>query len=207
MKRTPLDLFGASIDPAPVVGADLDAVYTMDTLADLCVERVVAGCPELPIGCDVVEPSVGGGAFARSLRKRLPCSRLIGVDVDPDANGHDVVDWSIVADVVEWSTARAVRPGLIIGNPPFSDAIAHVEALLRMLPMRLALILPSDRAGRQGWRSLLYGEPVEGMRLLCIDPIFPRPWPHLVREVSLYVWGESEPVARTIGDPIDWRNA
>lgn len=192
---------------APVVGDELGRMYTPDDLADRCLDRVLDRCGVGP-GHTVVEPSVGGGSFARAVRRRLPRARLVGVDLDPGAVGLDLVDVAAVADTVQWAARTEERPTLVLGNPDFGSATEHVEALLGLTPWRLALILPLDRIGRVGWHSLLYEEPVEGMRLREVHPITPRPWPEHVRETAMFVWGVVEPrCGRVFGDPIVWRRS
>lgn len=199
-----------AVDPTPQVGDPLGRMYTPQPLAEACLRRVLMRAA-IGTGHTVVEPSVGGGAFVRAMRAAKPKAKLVGVDVDPDARGFELVDDAYHMDTITWSIAHrmAGRPAdLVIGNPPFGDALEHVEALLELRPFRLALILPLDRLGRQGWRDVLYGVPVEGMVLRELHPILPRPWGEHVREVALFVWGHNQPPAmgvRIMGPPIVWK--
>ena len=201
------DLFAPGVvDAAPVVGDELDRMLTQGPLAELCLDRVLQRCPVSAVKL-VVEPSVGGGAFVRAARKRLPKATVWGVDLDPTARGLELVDRSFVGvDTLDWAREVDQRPQLIVGNPPFGPALEHVEALLALRPYRLALILPWDRVGRKGWHDVFFGEPVEGMTWREVHPIRPRPWGQHVREVALFVWGQREPyVQRVLGNPLLWK--
>jgi hypothetical protein len=113
----------------------LDAYYTPDDVAARCVS-VLDVDPTT-----VLEPHVGGGAFARAVRLRWPGAKLIGVDADPSAAGLDVCDERHVSDFLAWQPA--VKPSLIVGNPPYADAEAHVRAALAMVAFggRVAFLL------------------------------------------------------------------
>lgn len=66
----------------------------------------------------VLEPSVGGGAFARALKAIFPRCKLIGVDTDGCAPGFAACDGMIVGDFADVVTSH--KFDLVIGNPPFS---------------------------------------------------------------------------------------
>lgn len=193
------------LDAAPIVGDELGRMLSPRALASACLERVLLRAA-IGSGHRMLEPSVGGGAFVAAMRAVKPKVRIDGVDLDPLARGLALCDNAIVADAVKW--AAGVEPGryaLIIGNPPFGRALEHVRALLALRPYRLALVLPWDRAGRQGWREVLYGEVEPGIRLREIHPIIPRPWGQHVREVALYVWGPLAPGGFATLQPVLWR--
>jgi hypothetical protein len=203
-------LFGEVLDAAPTTGDDLDRMLTPQPLAELCVKRVLQRCPVS--ACRVVlEPSVGGGAFVRAVHKYIPRAEIWGVDLDPMANGLNIVDRAFVGiDTVDWSKLDHWRehgtPQLIVGNLPFGPALEHVRALLELRPFRLASILPWDRIEQAQWHDLLWEEPVPGMTWREVHPIRPRPWGKHVRATCLMVWGHAEPrCQRVIGDPIIWK--
>lgn len=115
----------------------LDQLYTPDALARKLVKY-------LPIrdDMDALEPSVGGGAFARALLAKV--STVVGVDVDPAAVGLSlpgviplVGNFLDVAN--DWSSASgdlaALPDTAIVGNPPFSGdcGAPHVRAALRLV--------------------------------------------------------------------------
>jgi len=194
------------VDPAPTVGDPDEACYTPPRLADAVLERVLQRCPASAVK-RVVEPSVGGGAFVRAVNRRLPKAVVTGVDRNPFARGLLLADETFVGDTLEWCKGQA--PGrfqLMLGNFPFSVALEHIVGLLGLRPYRLAVVVPQDRISRPVWREVIYDQPVEGMRCREMHPIAERPWPDLVREVALLVFGADEPrCSRVWGDPIDWR--
>lgn len=170
----------------------LDRFFTPAPLCDLiCRELWTMGHRPTSI----VEPSVGGGAFVRAVRRWWPNAVTYGVDIDPGAEGFKDVDHPFVAD---W-LAMPVGEGydLILGNPPFTGtkAIAHVERCLEVADV-VALILPwAPMGGVQAWDHLL---DAADCRPIVVQPIVPRPWPANVRETALYVWDSLERVNHTI---------
>lgn len=166
------------------VGDELDRHFTPQRLADLCVERLdslMSYDPKV-----VVEPSVGGGAFARAARKVWPSAWIIGVDLDPAAEGAAFVDEFILGDWTEVAHTLEVELAVVTGNPPFSGptAIRHVECALELGDWT-SLILPwGFFGGVDRWESLMHGEA----RPLEAGPVFPRPWPDKMRETALFTW-------------------
>lgn len=103
--------------------APLDQYFTPDNVARACVDTL-----DLSAAKHIVEPSVGGGAFARAIRAIAPQARITGYDLDPNVEGAADCDLFIVAD---WTHVRPeVPPDVILGNPPFNEAQAHVEHAL-----------------------------------------------------------------------------
>jgi tRNA1(Val) A37 N6-methylase TrmN6 len=82
-----------------------------------------------PASDPILEPSVGRGAFARALRKRG--HHVVGIDIDPKATGFVECSRHEVGDFLRWETAT--RFGLVIGNPPYSDAELHIDRALELL--------------------------------------------------------------------------
>ena len=96
-----------------------DRHFTPDPLADVIIERLAKHIDPPAV---VVEPSVGGGAFARAVRKRWPGAHIVGVDIDPDAEGFAFVDESVVGDWLE--VARSSMSGGVTSSesgPPSCD--------------------------------------------------------------------------------------
>jgi len=121
------------MDMSRDVRAELDAFYTPDDLA----RHLVGLLPVLP-GDTVLEPSVGGGAFARALKRQ----EVTGIDLDPRARGFDHCDYSEVGDflaVEKESFDRA--PRWVVGNPPYSHAQAHVEHALAITGQHVCFLL------------------------------------------------------------------
>lgn len=169
---------------APIGAHDTgDRYYTPDDLAWACCSAIVARCPSFA-PTRVVEPSVGGGAFVRAIRRKWgrTLRTLEGYDIDPDAAGLRDVD---IRWVMPWEAPGSlIVPDLILGNPPFSGdtAIEHVRtARLCIGPAGIvAFILPLSYLGVQRWDRLV-------SEAAGIGRIVGRPWP-VVREVALYVW-------------------
>lgn len=177
----------------------LDRHYTPDALALACCEAVAGEGVRPPV---IVEPSVGGGAFARAIRRVWPSSRLIGVDVDPTAGGLAQADEAHVADFPAHAGGWTWRAGLVIGNPPFTadTAIPHVAAA-RMLGDVVALILPwSCLGGVEAWAEQVTG----AARPAAVWPLSPRPWPDSVRETALFLWRRRHVGHTIVHDPIRW---
>ncbi len=90
----------------------LDRYYTPQQLAGDLLDLL----PWYESGpCVVLEPSIGGGAFARHVKAIPQCEKLIGVDLDP------------------W-------PDWIVGNPPYAVAEEHVRKAIGVAP-RVAFLL------------------------------------------------------------------
>ena len=192
-----------------------DRHFTPDPLAALIVERAALFFETGP--AVVIEPSVGGGAFARAARKQWPGNGhqrapvyIIGVDIDPDAEGLEHCDEAIVGDWPEVAAAvgkrasrlarKAVGQVLVLGNPPFSgktdlqleQAIAHVQACWAAGDTT-CLILPwGPLGGVDQWAPIMHGHNAP----LHAWPFSPRPWGEHVREAAAYLW-------RSEGNPFD----
>lgn len=143
----------------------LDRYYTPDHVAD-CFARWL----RIPGGLQIVEPSVGGGAWARAVRKHTPDARLTGFDLDLGARGLTIVDTARHGDWLK--NACTVCADLVIGNPPFgAAAVDHIRASLMAAPV-VALLL----------RSTIV-EPTEGRADLIYDtpPALEWTWPKRIR--------------------------
>lgn len=178
-------------------GDPLERWYTPEPLAAAIVDGLLGWNDEAPR--TVVEPSVGGGAFARAVRRRWPSSLLIGIDADPEAAGLAICDRRHVDDWPRW--ARGVlgeRGALVVGNPPFKGAIEHVAAAQQVCGV-VAFILPLAYLGGAKWRPLRD-------RLASVQVIDGRPW-ECVREVALWTWrrGHVGPAALP-AEPIRWKS-
>lgn len=201
------------------IGDELDRCYTPDALAVACVARASIHLETWP--SIVYEPSVGGGAFVRAVRRRWYPSPnggpfdgpwIEGWDIDSGAAGLGLVDaphaGSWLTPWPEVGTPKVTPADLVIGNPAFSDetAIAHVERALecRAPTGVVALILPwSFLGGVERWLHLTHGahRPIE------VAPIVPRPWPSRVRETALYIWRDIRPDHVSVTTPIRWRKS
>jgi hypothetical protein len=178
MTATQLTLTG--VEAQKPIGDDLDRCYSPEALADAIVRQLKR---HIPPPATVVEPSVGGGAFVRAVRRHWLGTRVIGVDIDPTAAGLRLCDESAVTDWPGVASAFAGRDVLVLGNPPFGEAIAHVEAALSVA-RRTVLLLPWAYWGVAAWAHLLR----EPARPWVVSPILGRPWPDRVRETAVYEW-------------------
>lgn len=180
----------------------LDRHFTPQACADLLVRwlmREYFAHPDDPGPSLVIEPSVGGGAFARAIRPYLADGgRVVGYDIDPEAEGRADVDEWRCRSWLDAPTEGADLAGidLIVGNPPFTGttAIAHVQRAMLMGAQVVALVLPwAPLGGVAAWDDLMDSHLA---RPVAAVPIVPRPWPSSVRETALYVWLPLEPTPR-----------
>ena len=118
----------------------LDAYYTPDALAASLVAL-------LPIEATdtVLEPHVGGGAFARALRGR--CLHVVGCDINGESVGMRECDSGLIGDFLAFDGASY---RWIVGNPPFRGFEQHVDHALTLgrhvaFLLRLAVL---ESAGR-----------------------------------------------------------
>ena len=126
----------------------LDAYYTDDDVAALCVSTLDLDGRFLR----VCEPSVGGGAFVRAIKRHTTAVRLhvTGYDLNPFAAGFDDCHESRSGDFTS-IPAPAEPFDWVIGNPPYSHAEAHVRHALTLAPrvaflLRLAFLESEKRA-------------------------------------------------------------
>lgn len=87
------------------------AYYTPDDLAEILVASLPIMAHDIAL-----EPSVGGGAFARALAVRT--KNLDGFDIDPEAPGLREC-YCHVCDFLDMPKV-CVGPTWVVGNPPFS---------------------------------------------------------------------------------------
>lgn len=148
----------------------LDAYYTPDALADAIVDSLPSRCgpgtgwmilgPGPGAGW-ILEPHVGGGAFARAVAGRWPGSLVCGLDIDPSAAGAKDCARFEAGDFLAPSLPIDPnnRPSLIIGNPPFDRAEAHIRQALEVVApggtvvflLRLAMLESKQRIAL--WRE------------------------------------------------------
>lgn len=126
----------------------LDRYYTPPALAAACVDLL-----PLDAGAEVVEPSIGGGSFARAL-VASGCT-VWGVDRDEGAEGFGLIDPDrrVLGDFL----ATRIPCDWAVGNPPYKDAEAHVRHALSVARVGVAFLLRLaflESAGRfPFWRA------------------------------------------------------
>jgi len=145
-------------------GDPLERHYTNQRLARLVVRVSLEMYSDLlyTVPRIVLEPHVGGGNIIREVQALAPYLHTIGCDLDPNAEGLTMSDEAWVGDFLEWRPARDWVPDLVIGNPPFDDAVAHVEAACRTGANLVCFILPwGVGEAERGWPEFLEAHPPE----------------------------------------------
>jgi len=160
----------------PPVRDELDRRYTPQSLADAIVDRLHI-TPKR-----VLEPSVGGGAFARAARRRWPACKVFGVDVDPASPGANKCNAWLCGDFLSFKPSMLEHVDLILGNPPFGQALDHVRHALTF-ECPVVFVLPLAYLGVQSWAPFLTGL----QRPVFVWPIVGRPW-NVLREAAVYGW-------------------
>jgi hypothetical protein len=178
-------------------GDELGRVYTPMPLAQAIVGRLVDGSVGLALNRRpyVIEPSVGGGAFVRAARWMWPACNILGVDIDPHAEGLALCGDRIVGDWLSPNLSDRlgglpIPADLGVGNPPFGKAVGadvtgrHVELTLERCTT-VALLLPAGVLHQRAFRRAVAraGRPEPE-----VWPILGRVWDR-VREVAVFVWG------------------
>ena len=146
----------------------LDRYYTPDDFARACVQRMT-----IPEGAEVLEPSVGGGAFVRAVLRATGGSAFVtGIDLDPDADGFTLCDTSIPGDFLDYAPGL-VSPGydVVVGNPPYAGADLHVRAALRVAP-RVGFLLRINFLEGQKRAQLWQDTPLASVHVFSRRPSF-----------------------------------
>jgi hypothetical protein len=200
---------------APYAPTDRDAIYTPSPLAVACVERLVVD-GWLPASGWVVEPSVGGGAFARVLS--AAGYQVVGVEHDPQAEGGRFCSLYLPTT---WEAAcagnhvRDLEPVAVVGNPPFGgphDTPTYVGARHALLAVEVApvvaLLLPAAWVISAGADNDAPADLWRKRPPWVVYPVRCRAFGNHLREVALFVWGAGvSETLTTIGRPIEWRRS
>ena len=153
-----------------------DAYYTPDDVAAACVGTIAHRIGKARI----IEPSVGGGAFLRAVWPYVWLSNTAACDVNPDAEGLRLAESRHVGDFLTMPQPEDVAPlpVWVIGNPPYGQAMEHVEHALGLaLPDRkpqggvaflLRLAFVESEARRSFWKRW----PVTELHILSKRPSF-----------------------------------
>lgn len=202
-----------SLATAPYVPSDRDAIYTPAPLATACVARLVED-RWLPAAGWVVEPSVGGGSFARALSSAG--YRVLGVERDPRAEGGRFCDLFLASTWEDACAARRpqeVEPVAVVGNPPFGgphDTPTYVGARHALLAAEVApvvaLLLPAAWAVSYGADGDAPADLWRERPPRTVYPVRGRAFGDHLREVALFVWGRRS-WNMSIGRPIEWRRS
>ena len=154
-----------------------DAYYTDPRVAEFLVkllfEREGLPCPRLAL-----EPSCGQGAFARALQEsHMPADEMLLIDIqDQAAHLEDLENCLFMQGRFEHLVPELeeVRPDLILGNPPYSQAEEHVRLSLDLVALngtvafllRLAFLESLERI--PFWKD----HPAESVYVLSERPSF-----------------------------------
>lgn len=197
----------------------LDAYMTPLELAEAICERLYRAAA--PPG-EIVEPSAGRGAFVRAARARWPDAHLTAVEIDfarraelLEAGAHQVLveDWAGLARSFANAQPEDGPTRLIVGNPPFRQAQAHVEAGLEWLRDgdRIAFLLRINFLGADKRVSFWRRPGLEWMA-----PIAPRPSFGLNKhgkpgsdgtEYGLFCWRKGYRGTPRLARPLVWTPA
>jgi len=163
-----------------------DAYYTPPAVAQTLVDALPECMPEV-----ILEPSVGGGAFARALGRRWPEAELYGCDVDSGAMGLGEVDRAVIGDFLTLKLRG--QYDLIAGNPPYDAAELHVHRALDLVCPggRVAFLLHLGFAAGKGRRQRLYPRPgatLETLHVLDRRPKFLGGASSAPRDYAWFVW-------------------
>ena len=152
-----------------------EARFTPPALALAICRRIddMRESARLPRPEVILEPSAGCGSFVAAARTIWPGAAIYAVEPLSQyrevllATGADSVHVGALEDF-----GREIGPDLIIGNPPFTLAEAHVRLLRPMLPVTgtLAFLLRINFYGGRD-RVSFWREHQED----CMLPIAPRP--------------------------------
>jgi hypothetical protein len=152
-----------------------DPYYTPNWVVRQCCEHV------LPIVCpnpvSILEPAAGGGEFVRGVAAQFPDAVLHAVDRDSSLAGWPAATESYTADFLSW-TSPIVSPDehdhpydLIVGNPPYSDAMAFVERSM-MLGNVVVLLLRQGFMSSQRRSAFFHEHPPTDVFILAHRPSF-----------------------------------
>lgn len=184
----------------------LDFYATPQALAD-------AICGSLAEDWDfdtIVEPSAGHGPFVRAARRSWPEADIIAVDCAVErisateaagANATVISDWLRFGPLPRRPDSRV----LVVGNPPFRDAEAHIRHALDImeagdvLAFLLRLNLLGSRSRLDLWASTSLSEVI---------PVVPRPsftgGGSDATEYAVFVWIKGEESASRLALPLVW---
>lgn len=122
------------------------------------------------LGARILEPGVGGGAFARALR--LAGAHVTGIDIDPGAPGFDDCDSAVIGDFLTHDWHAVHHFDAVIGNPIFSHAEDFVRRGLEVAPCVGFLLRSAFLSGARRGRGLLSEHPPRWVYPLSERPSF-----------------------------------
>ncbi len=146
----------------------------LDALADLV--------PTFYRGGPVLEPGVGDGRVIRWLRRVVPdAGPACGVDLPErhaDPGDREILAASgihlIPADFLTWEGPPHARFRLVLGNPPYGEALPFVRRSLELIDRAgaVAFLLRIGFLGSQARRTFWSDTPLSHVRVLSKRPKF-----------------------------------
>jgi len=182
-----------------------DAYYTPDALALAIVEALQAeGCP---LDGEILEPSVGGGAFLRALLACSPRLRLTALDINPEAQGlraaqEEGLEALPGVDFLSYQPGR--RYDLILGNPPYAQAEAHVRHALHCAD-RVVFLLRSAFGESAARVSFWRAHPARHVWMCAQRPSFTSDGRTDGCAYSVFYWDQTRHSRTTYTPCWDWR--
>lgn len=169
----------------------------------------------LAIGVDIdgliIEPSCGAGPFVRAARATWPSTRIRAFDIRPDAAEQmkdSGAEFEVRNSLSRWGGRL---PNLIIGNPPYSAAEAHIRCALAQLAPggTLAFLLRLGFFGSDERVPFFREHPVHALAPIAQRPSFTADGGTDGADYGLFVWIrpwglETPPPARLL-PPIVWK--
>ena len=70
----------------------------------------------------ILDPAVGGGALIKPMRTKGLCQHVIGLDINPEAEGFRFCNESDVCDYTKLDNWSFKKPNAVIMNAPFNGA-------------------------------------------------------------------------------------
>lgn len=116
-----------------------DAYYTPQPVADACVRTLAY---TLPPNARVLEPHAGGGAFVRALLASRRDVSVSVMDKDSEAPAFDLARERGLPYVdLDFLQSAPSDYDWIVGNPPYQNALAHVQHALTHALTGVAFLL------------------------------------------------------------------
>lgn len=194
-------LFTGATMPPEGAQDEFEAHYTPGPLAWRLVGYSLQQWGMPAPGETILEPHVGGGAFARALKQaHLEGVQVVGCDIDPRVAGFTWCDERHVGNFLDWTPDFA--PWAVLGNPPFSDAEAHIRHALQVCAEggHVGMLLPLDHLGSEGREALWHD-----WRPYRVTVLVPRPFPANVRDCVWVEWWKGVDTAHFSGSWLRWR--
>jgi hypothetical protein len=190
----------------PERGGALEFYPTPQPLCDAVCDALVGLMSRYGPHLEVVEPSAGTGNFVRAARQSWPRSHITAIEPQDTreaclAAGADAYFRSTLEDAPALTDAD-----LVLGNPPFLLAAAHVGRLLRELPQH-ALVAFLLRLSF--WETPDRARLFEAHPLFAFAPVVERPdfsgQGGDSMGVGLFVWRAGGRAGGYILPPISWK--